>query len=91
MKSKSIFKQPYKFAVVGGLFWGFSLSLATIIAAITGYGLDFLNLVGGIYPGYEISYAGSLSILFFGFMDGFMICFLIAFFSRGKKGEVKKK
>ncbi|HTX86854.1 MAG TPA: hypothetical protein VMC41_02185, partial [Candidatus Nanoarchaeia archaeon] len=85
MKRKSLLKHPYKFAAVGGAFWGLTLFLATILAVLTGYGAGFMNLVGGIYPGYSISYSGSLVILFFGFMDGFIICYLIAFFNGSKK------
>jgi hypothetical protein len=91
MKNKPLFENPYKFAAIGGIFWGSTLCLATVISTITGYGAAFLNLVGGIYPGYEISYPGSLEILFFGFMDGFMLCFLFAFFSVKKKKEKSKK
>jgi hypothetical protein len=90
MKNKSLLKHPYKFAAVGGAFWGLTLFLSTLISTATGYGAAFLNIVGGIYPGYEISFSGSFVILFFGFMDGFIICYLIAFFSGGKKVKSKK-
>jgi len=85
MKNKSLLKHPYKFAAVGGAFWGLALFFGTLIAVSTGYGAPFMTLVGGIYPGYEISYSGSFVILFFGFMDGFIICYLISYFSSGKK------
>ena len=85
MKKRSLLKNPWKFAAVGGAFWGLTLFLGTIIAASTGYGAAFLNLVGGIYPDYKISYSGSLVALFFGFLDGFIICYLIAFVSSGNK------
>ncbi len=85
MRSKSLLKHPYQFAAVGGVFWGLSLFLATVLAVLSGYGTAFLNVVGGIYPGYSISYSGSINVLFFGFMDGFIFCYLIAFFSRKKK------
>jgi hypothetical protein len=87
MRSKSLLKHPYQFAAVGGVFWGLTLCLMTILAAATGYGSSFMNLIGGIYPGYSISYAGSVNVLFFGFMDGFILCYLIAVFSTGKKKE----
>jgi len=76
---------------MGGAFWGLTLFFATILAAITGYGAAFLTLVGGIYPGYAISFSGSLVALFFGFMDGFIICYLIAFVSNGNKKVKSKK
>jgi hypothetical protein len=90
MKNKSLLKHPYKFAAIGGIFWGMTLFFATLLAATTGYGSAFLTMVGGIYPGYAISFSGSLVALFFGFMDGFIICYLIAFFSAGKKVKSKK-
>jgi hypothetical protein len=91
MKPKSLRNYPYKFAAVGGAFWGLSLFFATIIAAVTGYGADFLNLVGGIYPSYEINTSGAFIALFFGFADGFMLCYLVAYVSGGKKKEKSKK
>jgi len=90
MKSKSLLKHPYKFAAIGGVFWGFTLFFATIIAAVTGYGADFLNLVGGFYPGYEINSSGAFVVLFFGFADGFILCYLIAYVS-GSKKKIKSK
>jgi|WetSurMetagenome_2_1015567.scaffolds.fasta_scaffold13046_2 hypothetical protein len=90
MKSKSLIKYPYKFALVGGLFWGLTLFFATLLAAVTGYGSAFLIMVGGIYPGYAISSSGAFIALFFGFMDGFIICYLFAFLSAGRKVKNKK-
>jgi len=91
MKSKSLFKHPYKFAVIGGLFWGLTIFFLTLIAAATGYGTAFLTLIGGIYPSYQISYSGSFIVLFFAFMDGFIFCYLIAFFSGSRKKTINKK
>jgi hypothetical protein len=85
MKSKSLLKHPYKFAIIGGLFWGLTLFFLTLISAATSYGTAFLTLIGGIYPNYEISYTGAFVVLFFAFMDGFIFCYLIAYFSAYKK------
>ena len=90
MRSKSLLKHPYQFAAIGGVFWGLSLFLATWLAIMTGYGAAFLNLVGGIYPGYDLSAAGSFVGLFFGFMDGFIICYLIAALSRNNRPRNKE-
>jgi hypothetical protein len=90
MKPKALLKYPYKFAAAGGLFWGLTLCFLTLISAATGYGTAFLTLVGGIYPSYEISYTGAFVILFFGFMDGFIFCYLIAIFSGGRKKASSK-
>jgi hypothetical protein len=91
MKTKSLLKYPYKFAAIGGIFWGLTLFLLTLLSLATGYGQAFLSLVAGIYPNYSISFSGSFVGLLFGFMDGFIICFLIAFFSGGKKDWNAKK
>jgi hypothetical protein len=90
MKKQSLLKQPYKFAVVGGIFWGLTLFFATILAMITGFGRPFLELVGGIYPKYEISFSGSLAGLILGFIDGFLICYVFAFIA-GKQNKRKPK
>jgi len=84
-------KAPYKFALIGGSFWGLTLCLLTLISAATGYGRSFLNLVAGIYPNYSVSFTGSFVVLLFGFMDGFIICYLIAFFSSGTNKVKNKK
>jgi hypothetical protein len=85
MKNKSLLKHPYKFALVGGVFWGLTLFFATLLAAATGYGAVFLNMVGGIYPNYEISFSGSLIGLLLGFIDAFFFCYLFAFIARKQK------
>lgn len=90
MENKSLLKYPYKFAAIGGIFWGLALFLLTLISMATGFGQAFLSLVAGIYPNYSISFSGSFVALFFGFMDGFIICFLIAFFSGNKKEKSGK-
>jgi hypothetical protein len=91
MKNKSLLKHPYKFAIVGGLFWGLTLFFLTLISAATGYGSDFLYFIGGIYPNFEISYTGAFVVLFFGFMDGFIFCFLISYFGSAPKKISKNK
>ncbi|HTW96608.1 MAG TPA: hypothetical protein VMD74_03045 [Candidatus Methylomirabilis sp.] len=91
MKKESLLKSPWRFAAVGGLFWALALFFGTLLAAATGYGSSFLNLVAGIYPGYAISFSGALAGSFFGFMDGFVICYLIAFFSGGKRQRRDKR
>ena len=83
-------KAPYKFALIGGSFWGLTLCLLTLISAATGYGRPFLNLVAGIYPNYSVSFTGGFIVLLFGFMDGFIICYLIAFFSGNGKNKKDK-
>jgi hypothetical protein len=91
MKNQSLFKQPYKFAAIGGAFWGLALFFGTLLAAATGYGRPFFELVGGLYPNYKISFSGSLFGLLFGFIDGFIICYLIAYFAGGGRKQRREK
>jgi hypothetical protein len=44
----------------------------------TGYSTEFLNLIASIYPGYSISWSGSIVGLAYGFADGFVGLFLLA-------------
>jgi hypothetical protein len=90
MKNKSLLKQPYKFAAVGGAFWGLTLFFATILATITGFGRPFLELVCGIYPKYEVSFSGSFIGLVLGFIDGFLLCYVFAAISN-RQGKAKNK
>ena len=60
-----------KLGVAGGLLWGLSLLVVTLISVWTGYAEGFLNLISGVYPGYEITIAGSFIGFFYGFADGF--------------------
>ncbi|MBD3155256.1 MAG: hypothetical protein GF368_01210 [Candidatus Aenigmarchaeota archaeon] len=49
-----------------------------MISVITGFGTEFLVLIKSIYPGYEISYLGSLVGLAYGFFDGLFGCYIFA-------------
>ncbi len=69
---------PKNFALSGGIIWGGSLFLLTLISVATGYGEEFLNIVGSAYPGHDISWQGSLWGLFLGFVDGFVALYLLA-------------
>lgn len=68
-----------RLAVAGGLVWGLALFFLTLIAAGTGYGADFLNIFS-FYPGYEISFWGSPVGFIWGFVDGFIMLGLLAWF-----------
>lgn len=62
----------------GGIIWGGSLFLLTLITVGTGYGRGFLQLIAALYPGYTISVVGSLVGLILGFIDGFVALYLLA-------------
>lgn len=69
---------PVKLGLSGGIIWGLCMFLTTIISIDTGYAKTFLTLMGDIYFGYSISGWGSLLGLIFGFLDGFIGLFLLA-------------
>lgn len=65
------------FGLAGGILWGFAMLAMTLINIWTGYGTDLLQLTASIYPGYEMSYLGSVIGFFYGFVDGFIGLFLL--------------
>ncbi len=66
-----------KLGLAGGILWGFCMFICTIIAIYTGYAEQFLNVMSSIYPGYTISWWGSLIGLIYGFFDAFIGLFLL--------------
>jgi hypothetical protein len=66
------------FGLAGGILWGLSLFLMTLLAHLTGYGTPFLRLLESVYPGYSLSLGGALLGLIYGFIDGFVGLFLLA-------------
>lgn len=62
----------------GGILWGLSMLVTTLICLGTGYGSDFLNVMAGIYPGYSVSLPGSVVGLIYGFLDGFIGLYVLA-------------
>ena len=64
--------------LAGGVLWGGVMFLMTWLAVYTGYGYRFLILIEGLYPFYTVSIAGSFVGLIFGFIDGFVGLFLLA-------------
>jgi len=65
-------------AMAGGIFWGLCLFVMTLIATNNGYGAEVLGMIANIYPGYEISVAGSVIGLIYGFIDGFVGLYIFA-------------
>lgn len=64
--------------LAAGIVCGLSVLLATLLSVHNGYGAAFLNLLSSVWPGYTISYAGSLIGAVWGFVDGFVKGFLVA-------------
>lgn len=59
-------------ALAGGIFWAAALFLTTLISIWTGLFVDFLKVISSIYPGFSISYVGSVIGLVYGFLDVFI-------------------
>lgn len=69
---------PVKLGISGGILWGGCMFICTILALLFGYSTEFLNMMASIYPGYNISWGGSLLGLIYGFLDSFIGLFLLA-------------
>ena len=69
--------KPVKLGISGGILWGFCMFICTILAIYTGYTAKFLELMADIYPGYSISWRGTIFGLIYGFIDGFVGLFLL--------------
>ena len=68
-----------KFALTGGIVWGLSLFITTIVSVYIypGYALAFLNGIGSIYPGYTVSLTGSIIGAVYGFFDVFIGTYIV--------------
>lgn len=67
-----------RLGLAGGILWGLTMFVSTLIAIETGLGKQWLLLAENVYIGYHISYVGSLIGLVYGFIDGFIGLFLLA-------------
>ncbi len=72
MKSKLL-----QAALTGGIIWGATIFLTTLLNLYTGYGTDFLKIWISIYPGYSLTMVGSLVGLVYGFFDMFIGVYII--------------
>lgn len=69
---------PMKLGLAGGILWGLCMFICTILSMYFGYSTSFLNMMIDVYPGYAISWGGSILGLVYGFVDGFIGLFLLA-------------
>lgn len=67
---------PKNFGMAGGIMFGLVMFLTTLFSIWTGYGKEFLNLMTSIYPGYSISWGGSIVGAIYGFIDCFVWLYL---------------
>lgn len=56
----------------GGILIALVQFVATLLCVWTGYAAGYLEVVSSVYPGYSISYVGSIIGLIYGFIDGFI-------------------
>ncbi len=68
---------PKSLGIAGGIIWGVAMLLLTWLSMITGYATIFLSLMVDIYPGYSVSFFGSIIGLVYGFIDAFVFLFLL--------------
>ena len=66
------------FGLAGGVICGALMLIMTLIATGTNYGAELLNLMASIYPGYQITYLGSITGLIYGFVDGLIGGYIFA-------------
>lgn len=69
---------PLNLGLSGGIIWGITMFICTILAVYTGYSANFLANLTDIYPGYTVTLVGSIIGLIYGFIDAFVAFFLLA-------------
>ncbi|MEM1283377.1 MAG: bacteriophage holin [Chlamydiota bacterium] len=67
-----------RLGIAGGILWGATMFIITLANIWFGYAAMWLELMTSIYPGFEVSYVGSIIGLIYGFIDGFVGLFLLA-------------
>jgi len=71
------FIDPVRLGLAGGLIWGITVFVVTLISLANGYAVDFLMILASVYPGYSISVNGSLLGFLYGFADAFVGLFIL--------------
>lgn len=78
-------------ALTGGILWGAGLMIMTWITMRTGYGQEFLDLITSFYPGYSLTFTGSLVGLVLGFVDAFVGLYIFALIYNWLVGKMSKQ
>lgn len=65
-------------ALTGGIVWAAALLLTTLVSIWTGLFTNFLNVIASLYPGFNISYVGSVIGAVYGFFDVFIGVYIFA-------------
>jgi len=66
-----------KLGLAGGIFWGVVLFVMSWVSMLTNYAVFWLNHWMDVYPGFDLTVAGSIFGLIYGFLGGFLALFLI--------------
>lgn len=67
-----------RLGLAGGIFCGLVALIMTIVAVSSDYGHEYMRTMEDMWPGYEVSYPGSLVAFIYGFVKGFVSLFVIA-------------
>lgn len=67
-----------RLALAGGILWAACIFITTILSIYTGFAEQFLLMMKGIYPGFSISWIGSVVGFVYGFIDAGIGCYLLA-------------
>lgn len=71
---------PCRAGLAVGILWGLGCGLVALATMFTdSYGREFVNVLGSIYPGYQVdSWIGVLLGLVWGFIDGWICGAIVA-------------
>ncbi len=67
-----------RLGLAGGILWGLFMFIVTLFSLYTGYAVQWMGIMEGIYPGFHVTLLGSVLGLVYGFVDGFIGFFLLA-------------
>ena len=71
---------PKSLGLAGGVVKGLLMFIITILAVVTGYGVGYLESIVSLFPMVTISITGSVLMLIYGFILGFITFYLIGHF-----------
>lgn len=78
MNYKGTCLHPVSLGFSVGILWGLYVFLIGLLAWLSGYGIEFVKFLGGIYIGYAPTLGGSLAGAVWGFVKGFVGAALVA-------------
>ena len=73
-----MYLSPKNLGLAGGIVHGVWMFALTLLAVGTGYAHQALSSVQDAYPGYVITFGGSVLALVYGFVEAFIGFYLIA-------------